>query len=190
MGKKLSEMTLEELWELFPIFLTEHDDRWEEWFREEKEAIQKLLPAKSRISHIGSTAIRGIWAKPIVDLLIEVSDKAAFSMAKATLAEKGYLLMSDSGERASFNKGYTEHGFAERVFHLHLRLLGDHDELYFRDYMNAHPEAAKEYETLKLKLWKEYEHDRDEYTRQKTELVRKYTELEKELRGKRKETAE
>lgn len=91
--------------------------------------------------------------------------------------------MSDSGERASFNQGYTESGFAEKVFHLHLRLAGDHDELYFRDYMNAHPEAAKEYEALKLRLWKEYEHDRDEYTRQKTEFVRNYTELGKKREG-------
>lgn len=179
MGKKLSEMTLEELWELFPIFLTEHQDCWEQWFREKQAELAALLPSGSRISHIGSTAIRGIWAKPIVDILMEVPDRAAFSTAKAVLVEKGYILMSEGENRASFNQGYTEQGFAQRVFHLHLRLTGDNDELYFRDYLNAHPEAAKEYEALKLKLWKEYEHDRDEYTRQKTELVRKYTELGK-----------
>lgn len=179
MGKKLSEMTLEELWELFPIFLTERNDNWCEWFREERKTLLKFLSPENRIGHIGSTAIQGIWAKPIVDILIEAPDRAAFCAAKAALKEQGYILMSDGGERVSFNKGYTEHGFAEKVFHLHLRLAGDHDELYFRDYLNGHPEAAKEYETLKLRLWKEYEHDRDEYTRQKTEFVRKYTELGK-----------
>lgn len=184
MGKKLSEMSLEELWELFPIFLTEHQDCWEQWFQEEKEALLQLLPPESRVSHIGSTAIQGIWAKPIVDILIEAPDKTAFSLAKAAMKEQGYILMSDSGERVSFNKGYTEQGFAEKVFHLHLRLAGDHDELYFRDYLNAHPEAKKEYEALKLRLWKKYEHDRDEYTRQKTELVRKYTELGKSWKGR------
>lgn len=183
MGKKLSEMSLEELWELFPIFLTEHQDCWEQWFLEKQAELAPLLPSGSRISHIGSTAVRGIWAKPIVDVLIELPDRAAFSTAKSALAEKGYILMSDSGERASFNQGYTESGFAEKVFHLHLRLAGDHDELYFRDYMNAHPEVAKEYEALKLRLWKEYEHDRDEYTRQKTEFVRNYTELGKKREG-------
>ncbi len=183
MGKKLSEMSLEELWELFPIFLTEHRECWVQWFQEEKEMLLQLLPSKSRVSHIGSTAIEGIWAKPIVDILIEAPDQAAFSLAKAALVERGYILMSDSGERVSFNKGYTEHGFAEKVFHLHLRLIGDHDELYFRDYMNTHPEAAKEYEALKLRLWKEYEHDRDEYTRQKAEFVGKYTELGKRTAG-------
>lgn len=179
MGKKLSEMTLEELWELFPIFLTEHQDCWEQWFREKQAELAPLLPSGSRISHIGSTAIQGVWAKPIVDILMEVPDKAAFSTAKALLKENSYTLMSEGENRASFNQGYTEQGFAQRVFHLHLRLTGDNDELYFRDYLNAHPEAAREYEALKLKLWKEYEHDRDEYTRQKTGLVRKYTELGK-----------
>lgn len=184
MGKKLSEMNLEELWELFPIFLTEHDDAWSRWFLEEKAVLLELLPQESRVNHIGSTAIRGIWAKPIIDILIETPDRAAFSAAKTVLADQGYLLMNESGERASFNKGYTENGFAEKVFHLHLRLAGDHDELYFRDYLNAHPKAAKEYETLKLKLWREYEHDRDEYTRQKTDMVRYYTKLAKEAFGR------
>lgn len=77
------------------------------------------------------------------------------------------------------NKGYTPQGFAERVFHIHLRVAGDIDELYFRDYLNAHPEVAKEYERLKLSLWKEYEHDRDGYTAAKSAFVSKYTELAK-----------
>lgn len=85
----------------------------------------------------------------------------------------------------SFNKGYTEDGFAERVFHLHLRYAGDHDELFFRDYLIEHPEAAREYEKLKLSLWKEYEHNRDAYTDAKTELVKKYTEQAKMIYGNR-----
>ena len=64
----------------------------------------------------------------------------------------------------SFNKGYTEEGFAEKVFHLHLRYFGDNDELYFRDYLNERPDIAEKYEQLKLSLWKKYEHDRDGYT--------------------------
>ena len=48
-----------------------------------------------------------------------------------------------SDTRVSFNKGYTKYGFAERVFHIHIRLSGDNDELYFRDYMNDHYHLAK-----------------------------------------------
>ena len=181
MSKPLSEMTLEELWQLFPIFLTEHQDCWADWYREEESLLREILGPEPVLSHIGSTAVKGIWAKPIVDILIEAPDRTALGAAKDALKAAGYLCMADSGDRVDFNKGYTPEGFAQRVFHLHLRLLGDHDELYFRDYLNAHPEDAKEYEGLKLGLWKEYEHDRDEYTRQKTEFVRTRTARAKEL---------
>ena len=65
MGKELSEMTLAELWELFPIFLVQHDDKWKNYYKEIEASIMDLLPdyPVERISHIGSTAIQGIWAK-------------------------------------------------------------------------------------------------------------------------------
>ena len=93
--------------------------------------------------------------------------------------------MSQTEKGLSFNKGYTENGFAKRVFHLHLRYAGDNDELYFRDYLNEHPQIAKEYETLKLELWKRYEHDRDAYTDAKTGFIRKWTKEARAIYGKR-----
>lgn len=177
MSKALIDMSLEELWQLFPIVLTEHRDCWVDWYREEAAELEAvLLPFRPHaIHHIGSTAIDGIWAKPIVDILVELPDDAAIESAKAALEAQGYLAMSER----DLNKGYTPQGFAERVFHIHLRVAGDIDELYFRDYLNAHPEVAEEYERLKLSLWKEYEHDRDGYTAAKSAFVSKYTELAK-----------
>ena len=93
--------------------------------------------------------------------------------------------MSQSENGMSFNKGYTESGFAKRVFHLHLRYAGDNNELYFRDYLIENSDVAKEYEDLKLNLWKKYEHNRDAYTNAKTEFVKKYTEKAKVLYGNR-----
>ena len=179
MGKKLSEMTLEELWRLFPIILTEHDDRWERFYSEEEALLKSILPSGTVVNHIGSTAVKGIWAKPIVDILVEVDGD--FSETMQILQRSGWLKMSESENRVSFNKGYTEEGFAERVFHLHLRRAGDNDEIYFRDYLIAHHEVAKEYETLKLDLWKRFEHDRDGYTEAKREFVAKYTAAAKRL---------
>ena len=83
--------------------------------------------------------------------------------------------MAESEKSISFNKGYTENGFAERVYHLHLRMEGDHDELYFRDYLNEYPAIAAEYEALKLRLWKQYEHNRDDYTESKAAFVKDQT---------------
>ena len=176
-GKKLSEMSLKELWHLFPIILTGHKSYWKDWYNEEAETLKKILPADMvlRISHIGSTAIEGIWAKPIIDILVEITEHSDFRSLKDYLATAGYQCMSESNRRMSFNKGYTEHGFAERVFHLHLRRFGDNDELYFRDYLNVHPDIAGRYEKLKIGLWKQYEHDRDGYTEAKTEFIREFT---------------
>lgn len=66
MKKSLSEMTLEELWELFPIILSEHKACWSDWYEEEAKRIAEFLPMNgARMSHIGSTAIHNIRAKPI-----------------------------------------------------------------------------------------------------------------------------
>lgn len=83
--------------------------------------------------------------------------------------------MSKASDRCSYNKGYTPDGFAARVFHIHLRQAGDHDELYFRDCLRADRQAAEEYERLKLGLWKAYGNDRDGYTAAKGEFVRRHT---------------
>jgi GrpB-like predicted nucleotidyltransferase (UPF0157 family) len=140
MKKELSEMTLEELWELFPIFLVEHDDKWEDSYNEIENSIKEILSGfpVDRISHIGSTAINGIWAKNIVDVMIEIPENSDMEEIARILEQNG-------------------------------------DELYFRDYLNEHPEIAKEYEALKLGLWKKYEHNRDAYTEAKTDFIRKWT---------------
>lgn len=183
MSKKISEMSLKELWELFPIILMEHQDYWEKWYKEEVLFLSTSLPKEQivRISHIGSTAIKEIWAKPIIDILMEIKMDSNIELIKEILLNNGYICMNQSEHRISFNKGYTENGFSEKVFHLHLRYLGDNDELYFRDYLNMNSDSAREYETLKLKLWKRYTHDRDEYTKQKTRFVTEYTILAKTL---------
>ncbi len=177
MKKKLSEMSLEELWELFPISLVEHKNCWKyDYFEMEKKIVLALSEINIvRISHVGSTAIDNIKAKDIVDILLEVSLLENLDNVAKIIEEIGFIKMSSSKTRYSFNYGYTENGFADKVYHLHLRYKGDNDELYFRDYMNANPQCAKQYEQLKLKLWKKYEFDRDGYTNAKTEFVKKYT---------------
>lgn len=182
MNKRLSEMSREELWQLFPIFLVPHKEIWKQNFLEEKALLENLLRNISiiRIEHIGSTAIPNIYAKDIVDILIEVN-RICFDEAIETLKRNGYLLMYQKHNRAAFNKGYTEHGFAAKVYHLHLRKNKDFDELYFRDYLISFPEIARDYETLKLNLAKEYEHDRDAYTVAKTDFIKEITDRAKIL---------
>ena len=186
MSKKLDEMSLEELWEIFPIFLVEHNDEWETWYEYEKSNILSLIPKEKiyRISHIGSTYIPTIWAKNIVDILLEIRNNEDLKFVKEILLKNNWLCMSEDENRISMNKGYTEKGFDKKVFHLHIRIAGDNDELYFRDYLLENFEIAKEYEKLKLSLWKKYEHNRDAYTESKGEFIKKYTEISKKKYGK------
>ena len=187
MAKSLEDMSLEELWQLFPIFLEEHNKDWAAWYKEESRRIQSFLPVNQlyEMHDIGSTSVDGIWAKPIIDILLEIPRSEDMGSIKIELLEHGYLLMSESEGRMTFNKGYTLQGFAERVFHLHLRYYGDHDELYFRDYLKDHPTVAKDYEQLKLILWKKHEHNRDAYTEAKTDFIRQYTQKAKKLYKRR-----
>jgi GrpB-like predicted nucleotidyltransferase (UPF0157 family) len=180
--KALFEMTLEELWRLFPIYLTEHKKDWKTWYHEEEKNLSPIMPSSAKIHHIGSTAISNIWAKPIVDILVK-ADPKDLAQIKENLINNGYVCMAENKRRIDFNKGYTSQGFAEKVFHLHLRNHGDNDELYFRDYLNKHRDVAKQYEDLKLSLWKPFEHNRDGYTESKTAFVEKYTQKAKKQYG-------
>jgi GrpB-like predicted nucleotidyltransferase (UPF0157 family) len=74
-------------------------------------------------------------------------------------------------------KGYSVHGFADKVFHLRVRYKGDWDELYFRDYLRTRKDIAEKYAQLKLSLISQFEHDRDGYTKAKAEFVKRYTQL-------------
>ena len=188
MKKDLSEMTLEELWDLFPIYLVKPNPTlWERYYKEEQERVIDFLTIPNiKLYHIGSTAIKGIWAKPIIDILLEVPNDISLETVKTILTSNGYICMSEQKTRKLFNRGYTPEGFAEKVFHLHLRKQGDHDEVYFRDYMNENETLKKEYEKLKLSLWKKYEHDRDGYTNAKTSFIIKYTNIAKKEKNNRK----
>lgn len=179
--KKLEELSLDELWQLFPITLIAHQDCWATWYKEEAKLLKEKLPCIKHISHIGSTAIKGICAKPIIDILVEIPREEEITDLKGAIERCGYICMAENKSRIDFNKGYTLQGFAERVFHLHLCYEGDNDELYFRDYLQANATIAKEYERIKLDLWKQYEHDRNMYTFHKGDFIKQYTQEGKQL---------
>lgn len=173
MQKDLKDMSLEELWTLFPIILVKHNSDWKYWALQEIETLNGFLNTyKAVINHIGSTAIEGIFAKPIIDILVEIPYEINMNEIRILMESKGYICMSYTNDKASFNKGYTPTGYAEKVFHIHFQRYGDHDQILFRDYLTSHPEAAKQYEALKLSLLPQFRNDRDAYTDAKLEFVK------------------
>ena len=185
--KTLQNMNLEELWQLFPIVLKEHNPFYCAWYGEEKEKLFSVFPEACRISHIGSTAVNGLTAKPIVDILLELPETYSVNASAALLEKAGWQVMMKKEEEKTLdlNKGYTLQGFAEKVYHLHVKPSGDWNELYFRDYLQKYPEIARQYETLKLCLWKQFEHNRDAYTDGKAEFVNRYSQMAREEFGSR-----
>lgn len=176
----LNDLTLQELWILFPITFVDYDIKFDRQFLIEKERLELLLGNYiKRISHIGSTAIKNIKTKPIVDILIETINQEQFQVVKDILLKNGYIMMNEGFNKISFNKGYTMNGYAENVFHIHIKKFGDCDELYFRDYLNDNYEIAKKYEKLKEELYNKYKPDRDLYTLGKSDFVKEIIELAK-----------
>ena len=174
--KPLSEMTQEELWQLFPIVLSAHDPDWKNQYAEEKALLTKEFGNMLvRIDHIGSTAVEGLLAKPTVDILLEVDPGSSPEAVRQTAGKCGYTVMAEKPApeyRLDLCKGYTPHGFADKVFHLHIRHPGDWDEIVFRDFLRQNPDKAREYAELKKKLQKRFEHDRDAYTEAKGDFIR------------------
>lgn len=177
---KLKDLNLEELWELFPITFANYNEEFKKIYLDEENILKALIGNYiKRISHIGSTSIKDIKTKPIVDILIEI-DFENKNIVKEILLNNNYILMSEAFDKISFNKGYTTNGYADKVFHIHIKKYGDCDELYFRDYLNDNLPTAKEYEKLKLELYDKYKPNRDLYTDGKREFVTEIVNIAKE----------
>lgn len=183
--KSLQKMTNEELWELFPIVLEDYNPQWQNWYQKEQEMILDAVNREyaARIHHIGSTAVYGLRAKPTVDILLEIKKECDLNLLIQNLEEIGYIYARQPHKPAPhmmFQKGYTTLGFEKEVYHLHIRYQGDWDEIYFRDYLRIHSDAAAKYAELKERLRTEYEHDRDGYTLAKTAFVKEITAMARE----------
>lgn len=180
MTKSLGEMTNEELWALFPIVIAPHDPRWTDRYVAEADRIAAALGRDqvARISHIGSTPVSGLVAKPTIDILLEVVPDTDVTAIDAAFESIGYGVSPQPNHPAPhrmYLKGYTPEGFRGQVFHVHVRHPGDWDEFYFRDWLQEHPDTAEAYAALKQELIQAYKHDRNGYTDQKTAFVREIT---------------
>jgi len=183
----VDKLSAEERAKLFPIILSEYNPEWIEWYAEEKANIERIVEAENiaRISHFGSTSVPGLMAKPTVDILLEITENTDIERLITAFPSDEYVCIWEqtipTSDVALFLKGYTSTGFAEKVFHIHVRYLNDWDELCFRNYLIVYSETAAEYAILKCRLAKEFEYDRDGYTEAKSEFIKRITE---KARGK------
>jgi len=176
--KSLHQMSAEELGRLFPVVLSEYDPQWKDRFLEEKRNILRFVSSDmvAKIEHIGSTAIPGIKAKPVIDILLELnmcSDLLAENLKQSfTGNEYHYIAKPENPPpHMMFVKGYTCDGYKGQAFHVHVRLPGTHDECRFRDKLIQDHECAREYENLKIQLARKFPFNRDAYTDGKTAFI-------------------
>ena len=177
-------MTDEELGVLFPIRLVEPNDNWPQIFEEEKEKLLAVFNDLKdiRIEHIGSTAIAGIKAKDTIDILMEVPENIPGKTIIERICKEGYEYtqqLDNPPPHMMFVKGYTINGFRGQAFHIHVRYFGDWNEIYFRDYLRAHKEVAREYEAIKIELEGMHRNNRETYTEAKTKFVEEINDIAK-----------
>lgn len=133
-----------------------------------------------RIEHFGSTAVPGLAAKPIIDMLVEVADlEATRARIVPVLEAQGYEYFwrpTLGDDVPPFYAWFIKRDPAtrSRTHHVHMvepTFASHWDRLLFRDYLIAHPDVARRYENLKRRLIAEYPNDREAYTKGKTEFV-------------------
>src|SRR4051794_34440804 len=161
-------------WPDEPIRVVSADPVWPVRFREEQQALADAIGnwAPGGIHHVGSTAVAGLEAKPVIDILVGVRALVEARACFEPLAQLGYLYAPYRVEEMHW---FCKPHPSRRTHHLHLVPTGSQrfcDELAFREYLRADPAAAHEYGALKRRLAVEFEHDREGYTAAKTEFVR------------------
>jgi GrpB-like predicted nucleotidyltransferase (UPF0157 family) len=178
------------------VAILPYDPRWPDWFRREKAHLSRCLPADlvGRIEHFGSTAVPGLAAKPVVDLLVEVTDlEAAKTRIAPVLEAQGYDYFwrpTHGDDGPPFYAWFIKRDPASgaRTHHIHMVEPGfaEHwDRLLFRDYLIEHPRQSREYQDLKVRLAAAYPNDRVAYTKGKTEFVLRVMEEAKRFYGRR-----
>lgn len=159
-----------------PIVIEAYCQEWPERFKQEAQIIRQAIePYINTIEHIGSTAVPGLAAKPIIDMLIGVKSLADTPHFIPPLEQLGYVYVPE------YEAGLPERRYLyklkcdEDTFHLHM--VEPESEFFrrhlaFRDYLRSHPETVAEYAELKLSLAQAFGSDREGYTDAKSDFIK------------------
>ncbi|MEA5598384.1 GrpB family protein [Rivularia sp. UHCC 0363] len=158
------------------IEIVDYNPDWANMFEREAESIRKALRNLiAEIQHIGSTAVPGLAAKPIIDIMVGVRCLADGQSTIKPLEDLGYVYWSNNpnSEKMFFVKGMPPYG-EKRTHHVHVvEVDGEFwQRRLFRDYLRIHPQEARRYETLKRDLAVRFRDDREAYTQGKTDYIR------------------
>lgn len=156
------------------VTLQTPDPQWPAIFAAERQRLLALFPQIIAVEHIGSTAVDGLAAKPIIDVMAGVASmETAFSLA-TPLCQSGYTTSSDFNATLLDRQWFMRWADGHRTHHLHVVVHGDavwHARLKFRDALRADARLAAQYLQLKQSMASKHRHDREAYTAAKSAFV-------------------
>jgi GrpB-like predicted nucleotidyltransferase (UPF0157 family) len=162
------------------VHLVDHDPAWHERFVAQRDVLSRLLTPwlAAPPEHVGSTAVPGLRAKPVVDIVAPVVSLDAAQAAVPVLEADGWLFWADDPNR-SYRLWFLRPTPAERTHHLYL-MQHNHPELrgllLFRDALRDDPALRRDYAALKQRLAEQHRTDRDAYTDAKSDFIRSVIE--------------
>jgi len=156
------------------VRVVRYDSRWPGLYAAEADRIRRAAATSNvavLIEHMGSTAVPGLPAKPVLDILVGYRSPDSRSKAVEAIVGAGYIHRGEQGipGRDFFRRGQP------RQYHVHLTLIDSmfwRDQRTFRDYLRSHAEAATTYAELKERLAGRFPNDREAYTEGKAEFIR------------------
>lgn len=155
--------------------LLDYREDYKEIYEEEKEELLKIYKDKIyQIDHVGSTSIKGIKSKPIIDILIQTNDLEDFKkFTESNVEGEIYTVKKEPTLGGDYLIRKEEDEKVKALIHVYQ--TGDMNgvtSIMFRDYLNNHEEERKRYEELKIELYKKYKDERKKYTSGKDKYIK------------------
>lgn len=157
------------------LILEDYRNDYPSIYEKEKEELLSIYKDKIKyIDHVGSTSIKNIKSKPIIDILIQTDDLNDFIKYTESYVEGDiYTVKKEPTRGGDYLIRREEDGKAKALIHVYK--TGDINgitSIMFRDYLNTHEEERKKYESLKLDLYSKYKNNRNEYTNGKDKYIK------------------
>ena len=159
-----------------PVVVGPYDPRWPKFFEEERVRIERAIgPWVEEIEHVGSTAVPGLAAKPVIDVMVGVGSLEDSPAIVGRLEAIGYEYVPEFERQMPSRRYFRKLREGRRTHQIHLVERSNLEwwdrHVLFRDHLRAHPDIANEYARLKYELARRFRDDREAYTRAKTEFI-------------------
>ena len=159
-----------------PVIVVPYDENWPSLFEEERARIEGAIgPWVEEIEHVGSTAVPGLGAKRVIDIMVGVKSLDDSLILIERLVGIGYEYVPEFERVLPLRRYFRMVRDGRRTHQIHLVERSNVEwwdrHLLFRDYLRAHPETAGNYGQLKDHLARRFPEDRDAYTNAKTDFI-------------------